>query len=957
MPSTFINGLAEHIKNSYDLHKEELTVVFPNKRAAFYLRSRFKEIYEEDVWLPQMLSIQEAMTQWSGIQLVDHIDMLFELIAIDSQRTHQPNNISVFGSMATQIADDFDEIDQYEVDADKLFSYIYDEKKIGVWQLDQHITPKEEQYLQFFSSLKSYYHLLREQLERQGKGYYGMITRKLAGLTDEELLQRTGQRTILFAGFNALTPTEQRIIDKLYRNHHAEVIWDFDRYYVEDPQNEAGYFAQQYIAKNVPWKPTVFSDHLLHDPKEIHLVSVTGKTIQAKALQSLLQVEDEVNAAVILADENLIIPVLNAIPDRPEYPAVKVSMGYPMRQTPLNVFVSAFFTLHRKGRKVRDEGWYLWPVLRILDLELVKVVFSKEENLQLDRYRNMVQLKSLFIFKQDDFDACCQSTDLQTFTRLLLGSGDRKQASPQELVETLTLLLAFVADKLQQDEHQDKLFLLNQVSETGKALNRLKDIMARHQQYVGDLTELEILYRLIANNNAVKLNSSSTTGLQVMGLLEARNLDFDTYYMIGVNEGTLPAGKSSGSFIPHHIRREYHLPDYQEKQAVYAYHFYRQLQGAKRVYFLYNNQGASNGGEPSRFLLQIRYELAKRNPDIQLFDETFANQTEQSGIPERLTANKTEAVMEKLREKIQSSDPARALAPTSLSAFIQCPLRFFLKYVLKISDNSADEETQSNVIGSITHNMLELLYKDKLNTLITKELFANAIKPSIPLALKAALSNRFRQGLPDVGYNYLNKLTIERFIQHYEEFEEQQLSRHELCVTHLEHLLHTSLTLNGESYIIAGTADRIDRYDGNIRIVDYKTGGVEDKDVIVPQKIDSLSELDQVAKIPEKAMQLMIYKYLYLKEHPEVSPDQVTACLFALRSSRVLFDLKIENETLNEHFMDEMETMLHNILQTMTDPSVPFTQPEDPKRSPCGLCDFQQICANTVTGARLANDR
>ena len=939
MNSNFINGLAEHIKTHYNLKNEELTVVFPNKRAAFYLRSRFKEIYDEDIWLPQMLSIQEAVTQWSDIQLVDNIDMLFELISINAELYHADTDLSLFGSMAVQMAKDFDEIDQYNVDANHLFSYVYEEKKIGTWRLDEAVTLKEQHYLDFFKSLQQYYEKLRERLDNQGKGYYGMITRKLAGLDDEELLRRVKHRKVVFAGFNALTPTEQRIIDKLYRNGLAEVVWDFDRYYVDDPQNEAGLFARRYIANNVPWKPTVFSDSLLTDTKEIHLVGATGNTIQTKALQSLLQVELKNDVAVVLADENLMIPVLNAIPDEPRYSAVKVSMGYPLRQTSLSHLVSAYFTLRRKGRQVRNEGWYLWPILRILDLELIKVVFNKQEISELDAYKTHILKKSIFIYKASDFELYCQSEDLRQFMKLLLES-------------SLTALLAFIANKIQaSDDNNAKLFLLNQISETGKAINRLKDILERHQHDVNSLEEWEILYRLVSSNTSIKLNSSSTDGLQLMGLLEARNLDFDTLYMVGVNEGVLPTDKSNASFIPYHIRKECHLPDYQEKQAVYAYHFYRQLQGANRMYFIYNASGAESGGEPSRFLLQLKYELAKRNPKIELSEETFTNRTEKPLAPDLLVVHKTNEVMEQLLQKVQTDNPRYALAPTSLSAFIQCPMRFFLKYIMRIEDPHLEEETQNNVIGSIVHNTLEKLYINYRNTLINKELFINKIKPSLVQHLQDTIATTFGQGLPDVGYNYLNQLTLDKLFANFLKFEEADLQRHELCILDVERTLHTKLIVNGIECTIAGKADRIDRHDGIVRIIDYKTGILRENEVKVPSQIGS------VADIPEKAMQLLIYKYLYLKAHPEVKPETVTAALFGLKNQRICFDLKIEHPELANNFTATMDQLLNQVLTDLLDPNQPFTQPKNTKVKPCHFCDFKGICANTATGEQLANDR
>ena len=936
MKSNFISELASHIKERYDLKKEELTVVFPNKRAAFYLRSTFRALYDEDIWLPQMLSIQEAMTQWSGIRTVDTVDMLFELIAIDSELYQRGDSISVFGSMASQMAKDFDEIDQYGVDADHLFSYINDLKRLGTWNLEGGITQKEQQYLLFFENLKRYYDRLRERLERQGKGYYGMVTRWLAGLSGEELTDRTQGRHLIFAGFNALTPTEQTIIDKLYKAGQAEVVWDFDRYYVDDEHNEAGLFARNYIQHDVPWKPAVFSDSLLTSAKEIHLVGVNGNTIQAKALQSLLQMEQNPDVAVILADEKLMIPALNAIPDSERYAQVNVSMGYPLKQTALDHFVTAFFTLHRKGRKVRNEGWYLWPILRLLDSEIVQVIFDKEEIESLNNYNNYINNNSSFIYKEDTFNTYCKSQDLQEFMQLLLHeeAGQR----PIDWLETLRALLVFIANKIQRTEHRGALFfLLNQVSEAGKSVNRLKDIMERYPNYVVSFDELEILYRLVTSGTSIKLNSSSTTGLQLMGLLEARNLDFSTFYMVGVNEGVLPAGKSYNSFIPYNIRKECGLPDDHEKQAVYAYHFYRQLQGAEKVYFLYNTNGSDSGGEPSRFLMQVKHELAARNPLIQIHEEAFASTTEAEKPPRVLSAAKTDYLL--------------SLAPTSLSTYLQCPFKFYMKYLMKIEDTSTEEETQNNVIGSVVHDTLQALYEGYCGTTLTLPLLKTAIKPALGKTLEAVIKKHFSQGLPEVGYNYLNRLNIDKLFDNYFRYESHDLGAHELVIQTVEQPLSTTLEVDGVRFTIKGKADRIDCRDGVYRIIDYKTGHIEDRDVKVPKTIIDLHD------IPEKALQLLIYKYLYLKNHPTTSPNNVTAALFGLRNRQVCFELKVEYPPLEEDFMATMEQLLAEALRSLMDRSKPYSQPVDTKVKPCHFCDFKAICANTEAGARLANDR
>ena len=948
MNSNFISSLALHIKEKYNLQKEELTVVFPNKRAAFYLRSKFQEIYKEEIWLPQMLSIQEAMTQWSGKQLVDTVDMLFELISIDTEIYGKGDNIGIFGSMATQMAKDFDEIDQYNVDAKHLFSYVYETRKIGEWNVDGSITPKEQQHLEFFKNLERYYDRLRQRLEQRDKGYYGMITRQLASLDDEQLIERTDHRKIIFAGFNALTPTEQTVIDKLYRNGYAEVVWDFDRYYVDDPNNEAGHFARTYIAQNRPWKPTVFSNDLLSKTMEIHIIGADGNSVQTKALQSLLQVEVKDNVTIVLADEELLVPALNSIPEAPRYQSLKVSMGYPLRQTSLSHLIKAFFTLHRKGRKESNNSWYIWPILRVLDLEIVKVVFSDQEMDELSQYRSFIAEKSAFVFNNNDFERFCKSQNLRKFVKLLLCEGS---STPTKLLDALVAFLAFIANQIETNIPQGTAnFLLNQVSEAGKTVNRLNDIVHRYRDYADTIEDLEVLFRLVSMNTSIKLNNSATGGLQLMGLLEARNLDFPTFYMLGVNEGVLPTESSHSSFIPYNIRKECGLPDERDKQAVYAYHFYRLLQGAQEAYFIYNSNGSNAGGEPSRFLLQLKYELSQRNSGIKIHQEVFAPPTVSNNPLERLVVHKTDELMSLLMLKIQTTDFNRALAPTSISTYIKCPLLFCFRYLMKIRDNSLEEDTPANVIGSVVHDTLQMLYKDHLGTGITTELFANEIKPACNAKLNAAIAQRFAQGLPDTGYNYLNRLTIDKMFENYLRFEEADIASHQLSIVALEHTLHATITVNGIACTIAGKADRIDRHDGVVRIIDYKTGFLKESDVKVPKEINS------IADIPEKAMQLLIYKYLYLKEHPQDSA-LVTAALFGLKQRQVSLDLKVENEALNNDFVATMETLLKEVLSSMMDRSVHFVQPVATNDTPCHFCDFKDICVSTLAGAKLEDDR
>lgn len=961
---TFIAKLANHIQNHYDLQKQEITVVFPNKRAAFYLRNAFKENCKQTIWLPQIISIEEAVTQWSGIALADNIDLIFELIDIDAQlHVEQDSDMSVFGSQAAQMARDFDEIDQYGIDAKAVFNYVLENKKLGLWDFDTlKSKEKEEKYLQFFHALYDYYLRLRDRLSKQGKGYYGMITRHLSELPEAELLSRIGERSIIFAGFNALTATEDRIINTLVKNNQAEVVFDYDAYYVEDENNEAGLFARKHRQRHPQWFENGLTNGLTTEPKTIHVISASGNALQAKALQAKLQESDDNNQAVILADERLLIPVLNAIPDKSIYNSYKVSMGYPISKTPINQLVKEIFTFNRRNkitRKISDngterivEGWYIWPIIHFMDLEIVKIIFPKTELDNFNRWKNEAIGNGKFIFEVNDFDALAHTTSIQAFLRLVLSEPTEK--TPKTLLEAIGNILTLVSNAIMARADKEKLvFLLNQISETGKLVSRLNRIVDQNAKYLKDIQSLEILYRLLASNATVKLNSSSTEGLQIMGLLETRNLDLETVHVLSVNEGILPPDKPQGSFIPQFIRHACGLPGYAESQAVVAYHFYRLLQNGENIYLYYNNLDEISGGEASRFILQIKHELAK-NINITIEEETFVSSTKSSLETTKLQAQKTNAI-NRLHYLIQE----KGLSPSALSTYLNCPLKYYLRYIAQIEDNGVEEDTGVNVIGTIIHDALEFLFADYLpkdgkKQPIDKGLFDKVIKPLWEEKLAQSIAKNLPNGLPDVGFNYLNHVTIEQQLKNYLSYTSNQLENGSLTLLKTEGELKAVLQTSHGDCIFYGRADRIDQWDNTIRVIDYKTGHVTNTDLKVPVRHQSESELDYLKQIPDKALQLLLYKYLYLKENPTISPEQVIGAIHGLKYAHdIEFKLSKATPTKSDadadanflddaSFIHDMEMMLAAVIDEMLDTNQAFLQAEDDKK--CSYCEFKLIC-------------
>ena len=959
---TFIAKLANYIQSHYDLKKQELTVVFPNKRAAFYLRNAFKENCDQTIWLPQMISIEEAITQWSGITLADTIDLLFELIDIDAElHVEQDSDLSIFGSQAIQMAKDFDEIDQYGIDAKHVFNFVLDNKKLEIWNFDEEKSKeKEVKYLRFFQSLYDYYIRLRDRLTKQGKGYYGLITRYLSESSEAELVEKIGERNIIFAGFNALTTTEERIINALIRNGKAEILFDYDAYYVDDENNEAGLFARKYKKLHPQWIENCISNALITENKTIHIISASGDALQAKALQAKLQEIQDEKQAVILSEENLLIPVLNSIPNT--YSGFKVSMGYPIVKTPVNQLVKECFAIYhhkRISRKINDngidrvaKGWYIWPVLHLMDLEIVRIIFPRNELEDFSRWKQNAVKNGKFILEDSDIESFQQIPNIQAFLRIILNKNE--DSSPTKILESLNQVLVFISHLIQSDHVQaESLFLLNQVGEIGKIVSRLQIILEQNSRYIKDAPSLEVLYRVLSSASSLKLNSSSTEGLQIMGLLETRNLDFERLHLLSVNEGILPPDKSRGSFIPQFIRRACGLPGYTESQAVVAYHFYRLLQNGKDIYLYYNNLGNTSGGEASRFILQIKHELAKY-ANIKVEEESFNCEAKSSIEIKELSAQKT-SVLDRLHYIIEE----KGLSPSALSTYLNCPLKYYLKYIIQIEDNSVDEDTGVNVIGTIIHDTLEFLFADYLpkngkTQIIDKELFDKVIKPQWEQKLALSIAKNLPNGLPDVGFNYLNRVTIEQQLKNYLNYTSKQLENSTLIILETEGELRTKLQTAHGNCVFYGRTDRIDQFDGLIRVIDYKTGHVEGADLKVPVRHHNESDLDYLKQIPDKALQLLLYKYLYLKKNPTISPEQVVGAIHGLKYAHdIEFGLFIASPKKDDadadiaflegdNFIPDMEAMLSDVVNEMLDTEIPFVQAEDDKK--CRYCDFKLIC-------------
>ena len=903
----FIKKISDYITEHYDLTKENITIVFPNKRAALQLRNELAKTITTNFWVPQILSIQQAMEEWSGLQLIDNIEVIFEIIKMNHE----------FFGYASQMAKDFDEIDQYDVDASKLFAHLNDEKEIEEWNLDGENVASN--YLKFFESLITHYNNLRDTLQKNGQGYYGMITRKIASFDDATLQKCTQGRKIIFAGFNALTKTEEDIMVRMVHSGNAVILWDLDKYYFEDEKQEAGLFARKFFKKHPEIEKNFIGEGFKNQEKKINVISVSGNAVQTSALQlALSKDKEDKNSVIVLADETLLVPVLNSIPEK--FGNIQVTMGYPFNKTIVYHFVEQFFKYQQTLSNDEDK-LYLWTFIRLCGCEFIKLIFKDLSYEKLHSKLMKLAKESAYYFKKSDIKDFADNSQLIEFLNLTT----KKWKDAKDCIKSLKTILNLSANLLGDSNN----FVKNQISVAGRIVNRLELLLNKYSSII-QVVDLQALYTQVAGQMSINYQRDTTEGLQIMGLLETRNLDFDVIHFLSVNEGVLPQNKSNNSLIPFNLRMEYGIPTYTYQQAVYAYHFYRLLQNAREINLYYNNVADQSGmGEPSRFIRQLEYEYPLYNDKVKLEHWQYKSPSINEKH-EKISITKTDGILNKIK----------SLSPSSIGVYTKCPLKFYFKNVENIKDELPEEAIGANDLGNVVHATLQYFYELFGNEEISLKLFDEMYKKHFDECYHKALKDKgFANGWPDYGFNYLGKTVVESMLKNFIKVERQMLEDgNRLSIITLEKELEKIVDIQGYKVKLHGFADRIDKVNGDIRVIDYKTGNVDLSDVNIGKDNDSITSMK------EKSIQLLMYKYLYLQENKGISPDQVKPGIVGFkRLSHGLFNLNIAKEhELNTDFEGCCTRYFDDFLAELFNKDIPFTQCDD--TNPCNICDFQSIC-------------
>jgi len=901
---TFLDKIAIKLIDAHRYDFSKITVVLPNKRARLFLLESFKKHSDQSFFAPKIISVEDLITDISQIQIVSGIELLFEFFEVYKSLTPKNNqqDFEQFSNWAKTLLQDFNEIDRYLLKPSHVFDYLKDIDDINHWSVDaEQRTTLIENYLSFWEQLPSYYRALTQKMTEKGLGYQGWAYRKAVDKLEEFSNEHEGHR-FYFAGFNALNAAEEKIIQYLLKNAMAQVYWDTDESFFNDPFHDAGYFARKvmqnwsyYKSHPYEWMMDEFAQ-----TKNIEIISTPKSVGQAKIVGTIIEEIQEKtsslqNSAIVLSEENLLIPVLYALPQ--QVTSLNITMGYDSKSNPVQLFFSKLFRMqvHAMNRGAKAI-YYHKEVADVLAHPLVEFHSKSKEMMDEINRRNL----SFFdIRKLESFDS---ATD---FLRKIVTPWEGSVLEIIEHIEQLVFILKNDLQKENDDVSLTFLFAFHQV------LNKIKNYQLNYQ-VIENAQQLWTIYKQTADLGEVSFEGEPLEGLQVMGVLESRVLDFENVIITSLNEGKLPAGKASISFIPHDVKYELGLPTFKEKDAIYTYHFYHLLQRAKNIYLLYNSDAEGlDAGEKSRFITQLLLEPQHRH-QIKVTNY-FAKSPDT--INEPLWIPKSSLLNERLKEIATG----KGFSPSAIGNYMRNPIQFYMQRVLGVREvEEVEESIALNTLGTIIHNSLENLYKPFVHQKLTIEMVDEMLK-----SYEKEIAMQFKTEYSDTddrqGKNLLAFEVAKRHVYLFLKQEQEYLKQgDEVEIIGLEVSLESTITDELLPYPVKlfGIADRIELRNGVLRIIDYKTGKVDLNQVRI-QQIEGISEDLKY----EKAMQLLLYGLMY-KKQTDLSLQVGIYSFKNRKSGYLMFGLKKDkgyNEIIDAEILQSFQKELVVILTQILD--------------------------------------
>ena len=931
MKESFINQLIQKLPKDNEYYRNTL-IIFPTKRACIYFKKALLDSSKEkNIWLPEIISIQEFLYEHVPTAIGLEQELLCLLFEVNKSIIPAEQNFVQFYKWGQMILKDFNEIDQYLIETPYLFHYI---KSLKTIDESAELSPEQtkllnqfwstlptdknsdirEKFVKTWNSLDEIYHSFHNVLQQNGITYEGNGYRKLLeSLENQE--KKFQKKNFVIAGFNALSAFEERFFMHLVQHYNTEIYWDADTSYLKDLDLEAGLFIRRY-QKLFPDKVNhIISTSLEQSTKKVSFVEAPLEWTQVKyAIEKIetLQLEETV---LVLCDEALLYPLLNNLP---ESMTINITMGYPLTTHPLQTLIQHLLAFHQHKQEKKSISPTLF--LKIIKHPFIKVYFP--------------------------------SAALHKMIRSVIRLGFVTQKTIQEVLGNELILTKLLNTEV--EDHQYITSILNYLLHFEKRTILDKKATETFLQLIGSLIQLlndnEIklepgeLYKLLKNSLAsakLPFKSDQTDGLQIMGFLETRNLDFKNVIILGATDDHLPGTNKSGSFIPYSIRKAMSLPTFQENDAIYGYHFYRLLQRAEDISLVYAVDIDKSSINKSRFIEQIKYEWSKyEGGNISFSEQHLSIPLPKPSVIELAEINKNESNIQDAFQKYFSGE--KQISASSLMTYLRCPFQFYLKYIIQLNEpEELVEEYDQRILGLIFHSAMELFYqpflesKAWINSDILKQYNKNCNWDK--LLSDAFLENEIDiQKHPLVGSNLLVRNIIQRLME--KVIQKDIELKNEFQIQGLElKIKDIPIQLNEKQTVfLKGTIDRVDcvkDQHGNtfIRIIDYKSGKAEINNYLsrknekpVNQYMDEYFE----AVFPKQGIQGYFYAHLFDKTTPN---QKITAGFYSARSLKDGLKKLRGGTLINGEVLNEFEDRLKQLLIEIFNSEIPFKQTENEK--------------------------
>ena len=933
-------------------------VVFPNKRAGLFFNEYLAQESDSPIWSPAYVSISELFRSLSPWEVGDPVKLVCELYKIFRRETQSTETLDDFYFWGEMLISDFDDADKNKVDTDKLFSnlqdlrnimddytFIDDEQEEAIRQFFQNFsierrTALKERFISLWDVLGNIYKGFRESLASQNIAYEGMMYRHVIEHLDVDKLP---YEKYVFVGFNVLNKVEHTLFTQLKDVGKAVFYWDYDEFYMKENRQAVTHEAGEFIRRNLRDFPSPLSGELfknLSKPKEVHYIASSTENAQARYLPQWIRnnlTTPEKETAVVLCNEALLQPVLHSLPAEVKH--VNITMGFPLSQTPVYSFLIALLELHTHGFNFKSGRYTFQSVVTLLKHPYTRQLTGQAELLEKELTRNNRFYPLPGELGKDEFLT-------RLFTPL---SGNLNLCI--RLSETLQQVAGIYQANTSGTEDTDAFNQLYRESlfKAYTTINRFRTLIEEDELTVQSETFRRLLVKVLSATN-IPFHGEPAIGMQVMGVLETRNLDFRHLVLLSVNEGQLPKSGGDSSFIPYNLRKAFGMTTIEHKIAVYAYYFYRLLQRAERITLMYNTSSDGlNRGEWSRFMLQFLIEWP--HPITRQFLE--AGQSPQGTSP--ITVEKTPDVMRRMQSLFDvRANPKAKFSPSALNYYLDCPLKFYYRYVAGLSaPDEVSAEIDSATFGSIFHYAAEHIYKD-LTThgkVINKEALETLLRNEVKLqdyvdtAFKKLFFNVPQNEKPEYnGIQLINSAVIARYLK---QLLQNDLRYAPFTFIASEMEVDEPIDIQTPKGVIksriGGIIDRMDSKDGTLRIVDYKTGG----DADTPPYVESLFIPDK--KRSNYVFQTFLYAAIMCRKQPtmKIAP----ALLYIHRAATETYSPVIQmgeprkpKEAVEDFskYEKEYRERLQGLLEEIFNPEKSFTQTEIIEK--CTYCDFKALC-------------